>query len=89
MAKFRVRKVLIVQASIDLIVEADSADEADSRACDLVPSNIATVYPDAGWKARVEFTPPRDVEVVSKRGKTTWIDSTDDNTKPRRIAEAA
>jgi hypothetical protein len=89
MAKYRVRKTLIVHATVDVIVEADSADDADAAASQQVPSNIGTAYPDAGWKARVEITPPAGVEVVSRKLKTTWIDSTD-GTKPRQLpADAA
>jgi hypothetical protein len=89
MAKYRVRKTLVVECSIDVIVEAGSADEADDAAC-ITPSNVGVDYRDAGWKAKVEVIPPKHVEIVSRKAKTTWIDTASGREpKPKKISQAA
>lgn len=89
MARYKVRRTLLVECDIDLIVEASSAEEADDLA-NSTPSNVGTDYREAGWKAKVEVVPPKGVDVVSRKAKTTWIDTASSNgPKPRKIAEAA
>lgn len=90
MATYKVKRTLIVHANVTVLVEADSPEDAESAAFDVLPSNIGTTYPYAGWKATVEVKPPAGVDVASKRLRSTWIDHTDDNaTKPKRVSEAA
>jgi hypothetical protein len=87
MPKFKVKKILIIQAAVELIVEAESADAASDVASKLVPSNICNNHHVAGWKAEVTAKPPRGVQIVSPKCKTSWIDSTDDNSKPKKVSE--
>ena len=86
MAKYKVNKVLVIQATVQIIVEADSVEDAEAAACEIVPSNIGNDYRTAGWKAKVQAKPPKGVEVVSHDCKVSWIDSTDDKTRARKIA---
>lgn len=89
MAKYKVRRTLIVHADVTVIVEADSV------AFDAIPSNIGNEYPHSGWRASVDVKPPSSVEVASKRLRATWIDHTDTaagskgRDRPKRIADAA
>ena len=88
---YRVKRTLIVHANVEVMVEADSPDEADRAAFYALPCNIGTQYPDAGWKATVEVKPPKGTQVFATRLRSMWIDHTDagNNVRPRRITEAA
>lgn len=90
MSKFRVKATLLVECEIDLVVEAEDATQAEDLACTLTPSNIGTDYREAGWKASVEVKPPKGVEVISRKAKTTWIDTASGKgVKPRKLKEPA
>lgn len=90
MAKYKVKRTLIVSANVELIVEADSPDDADKAAFEKLPSNIGTIYTDSEWSAVVEIKPPKGVKVASHKLRSIWIDHTDagNGVKPRRIATA-
>lgn len=91
MAIYQVKRTLIVHATVNVIVEADSPEEADSAAFDALPSNIGNSYPGSGWRATVEVKPPSGVSVASGKLRATWIDHTDaaNGVKPRRVTDAA
>lgn len=65
MAKYAVKKYVSVEATVVVIVDADSKEDAVDKAADLFSMNgsDAIQTDSGGWKASVTFKPPADVEV--------------------------